>query len=126
MKSSVSVRSLLIAIGAAIVGNLLAFAAGTSADATFDAGQPYPIGIPMIVGATVVPFLIGSFAFNRLAETRESIARWLPLGGLVFALVSSPNGYFASQDAATGIALAAMHVISGVAWFVLTRSAAKA
>lgn len=110
-----------IAAGAALVGNLLTFAIGSGANASWEVGQPQPVGIAAIVASSIVPMLVGTVLFNRVPRLQSL----LPVGGLVFAIISSPGGYLASQEVATGAALGAMHVITGLVWLRLTRTASS-
>lgn len=121
---------LTVVTAAALVINLAIYALGKAADATWDAGAPYEIGAVAVVGATLVPLLLGGLVVSLLARRWPKSQRLLAWAGLVFALVSMPMGYIASQDGPTGLALGAMHVVAGFAWFfgvrpTATHSAAK-
>lgn len=71
----------------------------------------------MVAGATIFPMVLGSQIVRVLGKWKPSIitmAAWLVL---VFSIAGSPSGWIASNDLATGLALGAMHVVVGLAWF---------
>lgn len=107
-----------VASGVALAGNLLAYAIGSSANASWEVGQPQPVGLAAVAVSSIVPLLIGTAIFNRAPKLQTK----LPLAGFVFALISAPGGYIASGEVATGVALASMHIITGLAWLFLSRT----
>jgi len=111
-----------VAAGAALALNLVAYAIANAANASWEVGQPQPVGVAAVAASSIVPILIGTLSFNRIPRLQSV----LPVGGLVFALISSPGGYLASQETATGIALASMHLITGLVWLRLTRTSTSA
>ena len=108
------------AILAAVIDSVV-FVIGNSADATWEAGQPYPIGYGMVLGASIVPFLVGGLVVSYMAKKNENWLNRFSLGGLIFALVGSPMGYIGGRDVPTGIALGSMHIVVGTIWYFATR-----
>ena len=118
-----SLSKLLIAIGGLLIANSLAFLAGDLAGASWDVGQPFLIGIGVVLGATVMPMLLGGLVARLVSLKSAKAVKWLSWGVLAFSLVGSPAGWLASGDVATGVSLAAMHVFEGLAFFWAIRPA---
>jgi hypothetical protein len=113
----VSTKRVLVGTGAALIANLALFLIGDISGATWNVGLPFTVGLPMVAGATIFPMLLGSQIVRVLGRWKPSIitmAAWLVL---VFSIAGAPSGWIASNDLATGIALGAMHVVVGLAWF---------
>ena len=113
----VSTKRVLVGTGAALIANLALFLIGGISGATWNVGLPFTVGLPMVAGATIFPMLLGSQIVRVLGRWEPSIitmAAWLVL---VFSIAGAPSGWIASNDLATGIALGAMHVAVGLAWF---------
>lgn len=112
-------RLAIIAVAAA-AANALVFVIGSAAGASMGIDSPAysEITVVMSVFATLVPLLIAgavTWLIARPWPTFHPIARWL---GLAVALLSMASPFLVSQDAATAIALAAMHLVAGAAWFL--------
>lgn len=104
----------------AVVANLAVFAIASGAGASWSAnGQS--VNAALVVIATVIPMAIGGVITALLARRWAGAATVMAWVGLAFAVVSAPAPLFASDDDATKWALAAMHVVTGVAWFVAIR-----
>ena len=105
-----------LGIVVAVVVNLIVYAVGSAAGATWIAnGQT--VNAVLVVVATIVPMLIGGaitwFLSRRWVKATATMA-WV---GLVFAVISVPGPLIGSDDAPTRFALAAMHVTTGIIWF---------
>ncbi len=111
------VKRLGWAMIAALVVNLIVYAVGSAAGATWIAnGQP--VGWYLVVIATALSMAVGgaiTFLLARRWSRATMVMAWV---GLAIAIVSVPSPVMASDNAPTGWSLAAMHVITGVAWFV--------
>lgn len=114
---AVNVKRIGLAALAALVLNLVAFAAASAADATWFAND-MTIGWYMVVSGTLIPIAIGVGITVLLARKWAAAPRVMAWVGLAFALVSVPMPFLMSSDTPTSLALAAMHVITGIAWFV--------
>lgn len=114
---AVNAKRIGLAALAALVLNLVAFAAASAADATWFANN-MTIGWYMVVFATLIPIAIGAGITVLLARKWAAAPRVMAWVGLAFALVSVPMPFLMSSDTPTSLALAAMHVITGIAWFV--------
>ena len=115
--NSLSFKKVLVVTGLAAAVNASVYAVGSASGATWDVGQPFLVGIGMVLGATLAPMLLGGLV-AKLASGRWPRSRSaLDWGVLAFSILGAPMGWIASGDAATGVALGLMHVTVGVAWF---------
>ena len=104
-------------IVAAVVVNLIVYAVASAAGATWIAnGQA--VGWFMVPIATVVAMAIGGLVTWLLARRWEKATITMAWVGLIFAVISVPGPLLGSDDAPTRFALAAMHVTTGIAWFI--------
>jgi len=111
---------LWLAIAAAVVVNLLVYAIGSAAGATWIAnGQA--IAWFLVIIATIVPMVLGALITWLLTRAWAGALAAMAWVGLAFALVTVPAPLLSSDNRPTGLALAAMHVVTGVAWFVAVR-----
>lgn len=115
--NQISYKKVLVATGIAAAVNASLFAIGSATGATWDVGQPFLVGIGMVLGATLAPMLLGGLVAKLAVGKWARLQGILAWSGLAFAIVSSPGGFIASSDLATSIALGLMHVIAGVSWF---------
>lgn len=114
----VSNRKVLIGTLAALLANIAIYLVGNASGATWNVGMPFTVGLPMVVGATIVPMLLGGQAVKLIARRKASlvnVSAWLVL---VFSIAGSPMGWIASGNVPTGLALGAMHFTVGMAWFL--------
>lgn len=115
---AVNVPRLGVAVAIALVADLIAYALGNAAGATWRAGQPYTIGVGMVAAATIIAPVVGGAVTALAARWKPAAPTFLAWAGLIFAVVGSPMGYIGGQDLPTGLALGSMHVIVGIAWFL--------
>lgn len=89
------------------------------------AGQPAEtVGIPMVLLMTLAPVVVGTVllvVLARRARAWDALA-WI---GLAAGLLTTPAPFFVDARLGTAVALAAMHVVTGVVWFVVVRRAAR-
>lgn len=110
---------LLVATGAAAGLNVLVLRIGASAGASLSVVAPSPIQSRTVVLVTVV-VMVGAAAPVWFEVPRHpKVALWSAWGGLTIALVTALLPLGEADDAATGITLAIMHVITGVTWFAV-------
>ena len=113
----VSTSRVFVGTGIALIANMGLFLIGNASGATWNAGLPFAVGLPMVAAATILPMLLGGQIVRLLGKWKPvfiKLAAWL---GLVFSIAGSPSGWLASNDVPTGLALGAMHVVVGIAWF---------
>lgn len=118
---NVSNKKVLIATLAALVANVAIYLAGDASGATWNVGMPFTVGLAMVVGATLVPMLLGGQVVKLVGKSKSSLVNVAAWSVLIFSFAGSPMGWIASGDAPTGIALGAMHVVVGLAWFFSIR-----
>jgi hypothetical protein len=116
-------RILVRAVVAAAVTaalNLVAFAVGTAAGASMTVTMPSAteIGVIVVIVASTAPALFAGAATWLLARWRPVVRVWAAWVGLAFGVLSAPATFIAASDTVTAIALASMHVMAGVVWFI--------
>lgn len=116
-------RTGLISIGIALAANLTILAGALVARAEMVAAQT-SIGVLLVVANTVAPLLVATLALLPLRRWGARAWRVLAATGLAVGLASSPAPFTVSAENSTRVALVAMHVITGVIWFVIVRRAA--
>ncbi|GAA2213826.1 hypothetical protein GCM10009850_092890 [Nonomuraea monospora] len=109
---------LLIATAAAVVANLVIFAAASPVGATWQIEAPYDITPVVVGGASAVPLLVGGVIVPVLARWHAVLRAWIVWGGLGLALVSAVSPFAVSDDLPTSVALAVMHLVVGAAWVI--------
>ncbi|MEY4327817.1 MAG: hypothetical protein RIR71_487 [Actinomycetota bacterium] len=115
-KSSINIRRFSILALAALVANVVLFFIGQAAGASYDVNAPSVVGIAMVVGMTIFPLGLGlviALITTKVLPKALPAVIWI---GFIIAIVSTPGGWAASGDAATGIALGLMHLTTGFAW----------
>ncbi|GMA41958.1 DUF6069 family protein [Mobilicoccus caccae] len=109
----------------AVVVNLTVHALGRAAGADFtvrtpSADQPQVVGWVSVLVMSIVPVLIGSLL---LWATRRSPRAWVVLAwvGLVVGVLSVGMPVLATATTGTKLALATMHLLPAVTWWVCVR-----
>jgi len=107
----------IIAAIVALILNLIIFFIGTSAGASMEMTSPQPmtIGVPAVIGASLAPLIIAGIVTGLLANKWSKARIVLTWVGLALAVVSCA-ATFAAPDLATGLSLAGMHIVTGIAW----------
>lgn len=116
------VQVLILALGAAYL-NVIVFFVSESAGGSmvFNGGLVDHVQFAQVLGFTLAPIMILgllTFAVGSAKPGFCRIAQWL---GAIVAVVSIINPILHATDAATGIALALMHLVVAAAWFVAVR-----
>jgi hypothetical protein len=129
--TTVQGRSLLqVAAAGAAVATLMnagLWVGGRAAEVSFLVSSAFmsQVGIVSVVLTTLLTFAVGS-ALLALAARRSR--RWVGavlVAAALIAVVSAGAPLSAAQDAATGVLLAAMHLVTGAA-FLVTASRVRA
>ena len=115
-------RTGLASICIALAANLAVLAVALLAGAEMVAAQT-SIGVFFVSVYTVVPLLVATLVLLPLRRWGARAWRVLATTGLAIGLVSSPAPFTVSAEDPTRVALAAMHVITGVVWFLVVRRA---
>lgn len=111
-------QSIGAAAVAATVVNLLIFLLAGAGGASFeivDQGARHLVTVPWVVGATVVPLMVGSGLAVLLGLWWHGFIRLAQIVGAALALLSAASPLIADTDTATQWSLATMHGIAGVA-----------
>jgi hypothetical protein len=112
----------LAAVGAlaATVANVALWAAGRAAGVEFPVslrGAPTTqVGLVEVVLTTPLAFALGSAVLALAARRSRRWARVVVAAGAVFAVGSAVGPLSAAQDTASGVLLAAMHLVTGAAF----------
>ena len=114
----VSPLRLAVAAAGAVALNLIALGVGSMAGASWETGAPESIDALTITVATLLPLLLAGVVTGLIARRRPSFRRTAAWIGLAFGFAGLPMPFIAAGDLATAWALAAMHVITAVAWFI--------
>ena len=113
------------AAGATLV-NAALWAGGRAADVSFlvspPAGDPFQVGVVLVVLTTLLAFAVGSGLLALAARRSRRWVRAVLVAAALLAVVSAAGGPLpAADDLATGVLLAAMHLVTG-ATFLVTAS----
>jgi len=120
MKESLNVRKFAAyAVIAAIVNSII-FIIAKSADATMvvNQGRTQTIAIPMILASTIFGLVIAAFIASRIGNKSQSFLSKSPVIGLAFGVVTAAAPFSASDDSKTSLALASMHIVAGLTWYL--------
>ena len=114
---------------AALAGNavllVVARAAGADLLVRRALGEPAQgVGLGAVAVMTLAPVLLATLVLLLVRRWGARAWRALAVVGLVVALVTVPAPFTVLADTSTRVALALMHVVAGVAWFVVVRRAA--
>lgn len=117
-------RDLLVrgiaAAGVAALVNLGILGAATAARASMivaQGGSEIVVGLVPVLVATFAPLTLATLVAWLLAKRWPRTTRILAWVGLAAAAASTIVPLTGSLDAATGIALALMHLVAGASWF---------
>ena len=127
-------RSLLqgAAVGASVATlvNAALWAGGRAADVSFSVNPATgdtatEVGIGAVVLTTLLTFAVGSGLLALAARRSRRWVRAVLVAAALVAVVSAAGPLSTAHDTATGVLLAAMHLVTGAA-FLLTASRAGA
>lgn len=112
-----NIKRLGIGIVVAVVVNLIVYAVASAMGATWIAnGQA--VNAFLVVVATVVAMAIGGLITWLLSRRWDGATVTMAWVGIAFAVISVPGPLLGSTDTPTRGALAAMHITTGIVWFV--------
>lgn len=119
---SIPVR-VLAALMTSIALSLVALGIASAAGATMlvtTPGSPEPMQINagQVVVSLAMPMLIVGALLWWLGRSRPALVRWIAWIGLAIGVLTAPMPFSATSDLPTALALAAMHAVAGIAWFV--------
>jgi uncharacterized membrane protein len=72
----------------------------------------------MVLGSTLLGLLVAAFIASRIGKKSQGFLSKSPVIGLVFGIVTAIAPFTVSDDSKTSLALASMHIVAGVTWYV--------
>jgi hypothetical protein len=118
-----SLRGAAAGAAVATLVNAALWAAGRAADVSFSVSPflgdiPTKVGIVLVVLATLLAFAVGSGLLALAARRSRRWVRAVLVAAAVVAVVSAGAPLAAAHDTASGVLLAAMHLVTGAAFLV--------
>jgi len=122
-------RTGLASVGVALSANLvvLGLARLAGADMVVQPTQQaaaITIGVGAVAATVATPMLVATFLLLVVRRWGARAWRALATTGLVIGVVTVPAPFTVVAEGGTQAALASMHVITGLVWFVVVRRAA--
>ena len=114
------------AVLAAVINSVVFFIA-KAADATMiiNQGGEREIAVPMVLASTLFGLLVAAFFASKIGTKSQGFVSKAPLYGLVFGVVTAAAPFSATEDSKTALALASMHVVAGLTWYVGAKRSTK-
>jgi len=111
---------------AAVVNSIIFFIA-QSADATMviNQGGSQEIVFVTVFGMTFFGLFGAAFLASLIGKKSQGFLSKSPIIGLVFGIVTAAAPFSASDDSKTALALASMHVVAGVTWYLGAKRSTK-
>lgn len=111
---------------AAIINSII-FLIAKASDATMivNQGGSQEIALPMVLASTLFGLLLASFISSWIRKKSQRFLANLPIIGLVFGVVTAAAPFSASDDSKTAWALALMHIVAGLTWFIGVKRSTK-
>ena len=127
MTKSLNVRKFAgYAAFAAIVNSIVFFIAkGADATMVVNQGGSQKIALPMVLASTLFGLVLAAFMTDRIGKKSQGFLSKSPIIGLVFGIVTAAAPFSASDDSKTSLALASMHVVAGVTWYLGAKRSIK-
>ena len=127
MKQSLNVRKFAGYAAIAAILNSIIFLIAKGADATMvvNQGGSQEIALPMVLASTLFGLVAAAFIASRIGKKSQGFLAKSPIIGLVFGIVTAAAPFSASDDSKTALALASMHVVAGVTWYLGAKQSIK-
>ena len=127
MTQSLNVRKFAGYAAIAAIVNSIIFLIAKSADATMvvNQGGSQEIALPMVLASTLFGLVAAAFIASRIGMKSQGFLTKSPIIGLVFGIVTAAAPFSASDDSRTALALASMHVVAGVTWYLGAKRSTK-
>ena len=127
MTQSLNVRKFAAFAAIAAVINSIIFLIAKGADATMvvNQGGSQKIALPMVLASTLFGLVLAAFITDRIGKKSQGFLSKSPIIGLVFGIVTAAAPFSASDDSKTSLALASMHVVAGVTWYLGSKRSIK-
>ena len=120
MTQSLNVRKFAgFAFVAAIVNSIIfLIAKGAEATMIVNQGGAQEIALPMVLASTLFGLVVAAVIANQIGKKSQGFISKSPIIGLVFGVVTAAAPFVASDDSKTALALATMHIVAGVTWYL--------
>ena len=127
MTQSLNVRKFAgyAAIAAIVNSIIFLIAKGTDATMVVNQGGSQEIALPMVFASTLFGLVVAAFIASRIGKKSQGFLSKSPIIGLVFGIVTAAAPFSASDDSKTALALASMHVVAGVTWYLGAKRSTK-
>ena len=127
MTQSLNVRKFAGYAAIAAILNSIIFLIAKGADATMvvNQGGSQEIALPMVLASTLIGLVVAAFIASRIGKKSQGFLTKSPIIGLVFGIVTAAAPFSASDDSKTALALASMHVVAGVTWYLGSKRSIK-
>ena len=127
MTQSLNVRKFAGYAAIAAIANSIIFLIAKGADATMvvNQGGSQEIALPMVFASTLFGLVVAAFIASRIGKKSQGFLSKSPIIGLVFGIVTAAAPFSASDDSKTALALASMHVVAGVTWYLGSKRSIK-
>ena len=113
------------AIAAVINSIIFLVAKATDATMIVNQGRTQEIALPLVLASTLLGLVVAAFITSRIGIKSQGFLAKSPIIGLVFGIVTATAPFSASDDSKTAFALASMHVVAGVTWFIGAKRSIK-
>ena len=120
MTKSLNVRKFAVYASIAAIINSIIYLIAKGSDATMivNQGGAQKIALPMVLASTLFGLVVAALIASRIGKRSQGFLSKSPVIGLVFGIVTAAAPFAASDDSKTAIALASMHVVAGVTWYL--------
>ena len=113
------------AIAAVINSMIFLVAKATDATMIVNQGRTQEIALPLVLASSLLGLVFAAFITSRIGIKSQGFLAKSPIIGLVFGIVTAAAPFSASDDSKTAFALASMHVVAGVTWFIGAKRSIK-
>lgn len=119
MKKEIQIKKLAATAAIAAATNLIIYFVGYFAGADYQVNAGVSMQVPWFLAAlaTFSPLMIAGVVTKAISAKRSGFQSFASWAGLAVAILSIGSVLVATQDPATIISLALMHVVAGTAWF---------
>ena len=120
MTKSLNVRKFAAYASIAAIINSIIYLIAKGSDATMivNQGGAQKIALPMVLASTLFGLVVAALIASRIGKKSQGFLAKSPVIGLVFGIVTAAAPFAASDDSKTAMALASMHVVAGVTWYL--------
>jgi len=120
MTQSLNARKFAGYAAIAAIVNSIIFLIAKGADATMvvNQGGSQEIALPMVLASTLFGLVAAAIIASRIGKKSQGFLPKSPIIGLVFGIVTAAAPFSASDDSKTALALASMHLVAGVIWYL--------